>query len=52
MLALYFFASPKKVTKKEPAIDDSPMAEGSLIKLQYYCKLSFCSLVENPKRFT
>jgi hypothetical protein len=36
-IVLLLFCLPKKVTKKGPAISYAMIADGSLIKLLYYC---------------
>ena len=43
---MYFFTSPKKSTKKGARQKiTSLLSEGALIRLLYYCKLEFGSLI-------
>jgi hypothetical protein len=44
----FLFCVSKKETKKEPAIDDGPMAEGSLIEQQYYCGEEQQNIADHP----
>jgi len=50
--SLCYFLLAQKVTKKGPAIDYIPMADGSLIKLMYYCSFKFSSLKWSSRFYT